>query len=193
MFNNKMKIMIEVSARHVHLSATDFEKLFGKNKSLSPIKNLSQIGEFASEEKIILVNGDKKIENVRILGPFRENSQAEISLTDAYTLKLNPLPKIKVSGDLSNTTNILVKGPKGSVNIPCIVAKRHLHCSPEEAKKLRLKNNQKVSIKISGERETVFKEIIVRVNEKFRLSLHLDTDEGNAAGVEGEIFGEIVK
>jgi len=188
-----MKIPIEVSARHVHLSATDFEKLFGKGKTLSPIKNLSQIGEFASEEKIILLNRDKKIENVRILGPFREKSQAEISLTDAYNLKLSPLPKIKVSGDLANTTNIEVKGPKGSVKIPCIIAKRHLHCSIAEAKKLKLKNNQKVSVKISGERELIFKGVIVRINEKFRLALHIDTDEGNAAGIAGKTFGELIK
>jgi len=214
MFNNKMEnrhdsnlkgrlsegnrlgvlaIPIEISARHVHLSEIDFKKLFGKGKSLSPIKDLSQIGEFASEEKIVLLNGDKKIENVRILGPFRKNSQAEISLTDAYTLKLSPLPKIKVSGDLANTTNIEIKGPKGSVKIPCIIAKRHLHCSPEEAKKLRLKDNQKVSVKISGERGLVFKEVIVRINEKFRLSLHIDTDEGNATGITAKTFGEIVR
>ncbi|MDD5012328.1 MAG: phosphate propanoyltransferase [Candidatus Nanoarchaeia archaeon] len=187
------KIPIEISARHIHLSEKDFEKLFGKNKTLTPMKKLSQIGEFASEEKVTLINSGRKIENVRILGPFRKNSQAEISLTDAYNLKLNPLPKIKVSGDLANTTNILVKGPKSSVKIPCIIAKRHLHCSIEEAGKLKLKNNQKVSVKISGERETIFQEIIVRTNENFRLSLHLDTDEGNAAGITGRTFGELIK
>lgn len=188
-----MKIPVEVSARHIHISEKDFEKLFGKNKNLTKIKGLSQPGEFASEEKVILLNEKNKIKNVRILGPFRKNSQVEISITDAYHLKLNPLPKIKVSGDLSDTINILVKGPKSSIKIPCIIAQRHLHCSDTEAKKLRIKNNQKISIKTNGIRETTFHNIIVRSGENFKLALHLDTDEGNAAGISGKTFGEIAK
>lgn len=184
------KILVEVSARHIHLSEKDFEKLFGKDKNLVPIKKLSQPGEFSSEQTLTLINEDKKIENVRILGPFREYSQAEISMTDAYNLKLNPLPKIKVSGDLADTTKILVKSLKSSLKIPCIIAKRHVHCSVEEAKKLGIKNNQKVSVKILGERELIFNEITVRISEDYRLSLHLDTDEGNAAGIKGKTFGE---
>ena len=188
-----MKIPIEISARHIHLSQKDFEKLFGKGKNLAPIKKLSQPGEFASEEKVTIKNGNNKIENVRILGPFRKNSQAEISLTDAYNLKLNPLPKIKVSGDLSDTTGILVKGQKSSIKIPCIIAQRHLHCPIEESKKLKLKNNQEISIKVNGKRETTFHDIVVRVSEKYKLSLHLDTDEGNSAGIIGKAFGKLVK
>ena len=187
-----MKILVEISARHVHLSQADFEKLFGKNKDFILFRKLSQPGEFASEEKITLINSDKKIENVRVLGPFRKSSQVEISLTDAYTLKLNPLPKIKVSGDLSNTTSILVRGPKSSIKIPCIIAQRHLHLSSQESKKLKLKNNQKVSIKTKGIREVIFNNIIVRVSEHYELALHLDTDEGNSAGIAGKTFGEIV-
>lgn len=188
-----MKIPVEISARHIHLSEKDFEKLFGKDKKLTEIKKLSQIGEFASDRKVILVNEENQIENVRILGPFRKNSQAEISLTDAYHLKLNPLPKIRVSGDLVNTTEVLVKGPKSSLKIPCIIAQRHLHCSETESKKLGLKNNQIVSIKVKGIRGITFHEIIVRSSENYQLSLHLDTDEGNAAGISGKTFGEIVK
>ena len=185
-----MRIPIEISARHVHLSEKDFEKLFGKNKTLVIVKKLSQIGEFASDKKVTLINSDKKLENVRILGPFRKSSQVEISLTDAYNLKLNPLPKIKISGDLANTTKILVKGPKTSIKIPCIIAKRHLHLSSQEAKKFKLKNEQKISVKIKGIRETTFHDIIVRVSENYRLALHLDTDEGNSAWVIGKTFGE---
>jgi propanediol utilization protein len=188
----KMKIPVEISARHVHLSQSDFEKLFGKGKGLTLAKKLSQPEEFASGEKITLINDGKKIENVRILGPFRKSSQVEISLTDAYKLKLNPLPKIKISGDTANTVKILVRGPKSSVEIPCIIAQRHLHLSPQEAKKLKLKNNQEVSVKIKGIRETIFCNIIVRVSDNYRLSLHLDTDEGNSAGIFGKTFGEIV-
>jgi len=187
-----MKIPIEISARHVHLSQSDFEKLFGKNKNLTSLKELSQPGEFASNEKVSLINDKNRLDNVRILGPFRKNSQVEISLTDAYTLKLNPLPEIKISGDLANTISILVKGPKSSVKIPCIIAKRHLHCSTDEAKKLKIKDNQKVSVKISGIREVIFCNIIARVSDNYRLVLHLDTDEGNAAGIIGKSFCELV-
>ena len=187
-----MKIPVEISARHIHISKKDFEKLFGKNKKLTKSKGLSQPGEFASEETVTLINSKRKIENVRILGPFRKRSQVEISLTDAHNLRLNPLPRIKVSGDLSREKNISVKGQRGSIKIPCIIAKRHLHCSPKESKKLKLKNNQKISIKISGIRETIFHNIVVRVSEDYKLALHLDTDEGNAAGITKKVTGEIV-
>ncbi len=187
-----MKILTEVSARHIHLSEKDFEKLFGKEK-LNPLKQLSQPGEFASDKTVELINGNKKIMNARILGPFRENSQAEIALTDAYLLKLKPLPKIKVSGDLADTTKIEVRSKKAKIKIPCIIAQRHIHISKEEAKKMKLKNNQRVSVKVKGLREITFHNIVVRVDEHYRLSLHLDTDEGNAAGIFGKTFGELVK
>lgn len=188
-----MKIPVEVSAKHIHLSKKDFERLFGKENPITPIKKLSQEGEFSAEEKISLTNKDRKIDNVRVLGPFRKKSQIEIALTDAYSLKLKPLPKIKVSGDLTNTTKILVHGPKGQLKIPCIIAKRHLHCSEEEAKKMKIKNNQIIKIKISGNRGLIFNEVVVRTNPKYCASVHLDTDEGNAAGILGKTLGEIVK
>jgi len=188
-----MKIPVEISARHVHLSEKDFVKLFGKNKSLTLLRNLSQPGEFASHEIVSIIGFKKEIDNVRVLGPFRENSQVEISLTDAYNLKLKPLPKIRISGDLVNAIKILVKGPKDSVKIPCIIAKRHLHCSVEEAKKLKIKNNQKISVKVFGSREIIFGEIVARVSENYKLFLHLDTDEGNAGGIFGKTFGELIK
>jgi propanediol utilization protein len=187
-----MKIPIEISARHIHLSEKDFKKLFGKSAELHPIKNLSQDGEFASNEILEISNGKEKL-NVRILGPFRKSSQIEISLTDAIKLKLKPLPKIKVSGDLVNTTKVLAKNKNNSIKIPCIIAQRHLHCPETEAKKLKLKNNQIVKIKISGKRGLIFDNIVVRTNPKFRLSVHLDTDEGNSAGISGKTFGELVR
>jgi propanediol utilization protein len=188
-----MKIPIEISARHVHLSKEDFEKLFGKNEKLNVFKNLSQPGEFASDKTLEIINGDKKLEKVRILGPFRKNSQAEISITDAYTLKLNPMPKIKVSGDLADTTNILVKNKNNSAGIPCIIAQRHLHISESDARKLKLGNNQKISIKAEGTRGLIFNEVVVRISDGYKLALHLDTDEGNSAGIFEKTFGEIVK
>jgi propanediol utilization protein len=116
-----------------------------------------------------------------------------MSLTDAYNLNLNPLPKIKISGDLKGTTQILIKGSKGQTKIPVIIAQRHLHCSEEDAKKLKLKNNSIIKIKISGKRGLIFDNVVVRVKENFRTSVHLDTDEANAAGISGKVFGEIVK
>jgi len=187
-----IKIPIEISARHIHLTEKDFEKLFGKNEKLNQVKKLSQPGEFASDKTIELISKDKNILNVRILGPFRKSSQAEISLTDAYNLKLNPLPKIKVSGDLADTTSILVKGNKSSIKIPCIIAKRHLHISEKDAKKLKLKNNQNISVKIEGTRGLTFNEVIVRVSKEYKLALHLDTDEGNSAGISKTAKGIIV-
>jgi putative phosphotransacetylase len=187
------KILVEVSARHIHLSKKDFEKLFGANARLIPIKMLSQPGEFASESKTTILNGKRKIENVRVLGPFRKKSQAEIALTDAYNLNLKPLPRIKVSGDLGNTTKILVKGTKSSLKIPCIIAQRHLHCSNKEAKNLKLRNNQRISVEVKGIRKIIFHNVIVRISKDYSLSLHLDTDEGNAAGISGRTFGKIIK
>jgi propanediol utilization protein len=187
-----MKVPIEISARHVHLSKKDFEKLFGKEKKLESIKNLSQSGEFASKNKVDIINKGKRL-NARIVGPFRKNSQAEISLTDAYNLILNPLPKVRISGDLKGTTQILIKGSKGQTKIPIIIAQRHLHCSEEDAKKLKLKNNQIIKIRISGKRGLIFDNVVVRIKENFKTSVHLDTDEANAAGISGKVFGEIIK
>ncbi|MEK6833564.1 MAG: phosphate propanoyltransferase [Nanoarchaeota archaeon] len=189
------QIPVETSARHIHLSQIDFEKLYGKGKNLTSIKELSQPGEFASKETAIFFNGKNKIENVRIVGPIRKRSQAEISLTDAYKLKLNPLPQIRVSGDLDGVTKISVKNPLNSktIKIPVIIAKRHLHCNEKQADELKLKNNQRISVKINGERETTFHNVIVRVSNSYYLSFHLDTDEANSAGIRGKTFGNIVK
>jgi len=188
-----MKIPVEISARHIHLSEKDFKKLFGNDKTLIPVRKLSQPGEFASKEKVVIINSDKRIENVSVIGPFRNASQAEISLTDAYNLKLKPIPNIKVSGDVSGAEKILIKGQNSSIKIPCIIAKRHLHCSENEAKQLKLGNNQKISVKIKGIREITFHEIIVRISKDYRLALHLDTDEGNSAGIFVKTSGEIIK
>ncbi len=187
------QIPVEISARHVHLSKKDFEALFGKGNNLHLLKDLSQKGEFASKETLDLINGKNKIKNIRVVGPFRKNSQIEISLTDVYSLKLNPLPELKISGDISGTTKILVKGPKRNLKLSAIIAKRHLHCSEQDAKKLNLKNNQIIKIKIQGKRGLIFDNIIVRIKPNFRTSLHLDTDEANAAGISGKTFGEIVR
>jgi putative phosphotransacetylase len=188
-----IKIPVEISARHLHISKEDFEKLLGKNETLNSTKDLSQPGEFASDKLVTLVNGKNKIENVRILGPFREKSQVELSTTDAYTLKLNPFPKIRISGDLANTTKVLVKSKKASLQIPCIIAQRHLHLSKQEADKMNIKNNQKLKIQVKAQRPIIFEEVIARVSDKYKLAFHIDTDEGNSAGIFGKTFGEILR
>ncbi|NMB66775.1 hypothetical protein GYA25_01810 [Candidatus Woesearchaeota archaeon] len=186
------KVLVEVSSRHLHISKEDFEILFGRNEILKKVKDLSQPGEFGSDKFVTIYNKGKEIKNVRVVGPFRENSQLEISLTDAYYLNLKPLPKLKLSGDLEGTTRVEVIGKKRSKKIPCIITKRHFHISEEQAKKLNLKNNEKISIKIKGKRGLIFKEVIVRTSKNYKSAVHLDTDEGNSAGIFGKTFGELI-
>lgn len=187
-----MKIPIEISARHIHLSQKDLEILFGKNYELKILHKISQPGQFAAQETLTLINGDNKIEDIRIVAPVREHSYAEISLTDARKLKISS--QIRVSGDLNNTPNLIVKNSKinKSIKIPVITSKRHLHVSEEQARKLGVKNKQIISIKVDGERGLIFDNIIVRAGDKHWLSFQVDTDEANAAGISGKMFGEIV-
>jgi putative phosphotransacetylase len=188
-----IKIPVEVSARHIHISKDDLEFLFGSGFELEKEKSLTQGNDFAAKEKVNLIKGEERIEGVRILGPLREETQVEISRTDAYSLKMNP--PLRLSGDLEGSGSITIEGPVGRMDLGkgVIVAKRHLHCNPEDAKKLRVKNGDSISVKIEGERSLIFNKVIVRVDEKFSLSMHIDTDEGNAAGIEKEGFGTIVR
>jgi putative phosphotransacetylase len=185
-----MKIPVETSARHVHLSKKDFIKLFGNCSKLHCIKKLSQPGEFAAKQEVELINGKEKLK-ARVLGPLRKYSQVEISLTDSIELGIK-VP-IKLSGNLKGVPKIKVRGKKGVAKIPVIIAKRHLHCSKQQAKKLKLKNNQKVSVKVKGDREIIFDNINVRISEDYKLALHIDTDEANAAGIGKKGWGELVR
>jgi putative phosphotransacetylase len=186
------KVLIEVSAKHVHASRKDIDKLFGKGYKLKPVHELTQHGQFAAEEKVTLVNGEHMIENVRILGPERGETQVELALTDAVHLKMD-VPFVE-SGHLEGTPGITINGPKGTVELKrgVIIPLRHLHCSDKEAEKLGLKDQDIVSVRIPGERTLVFENVIVRVNPKFSLSVHLDTDEGNAAGIKEKTYGELL-
>jgi len=177
----KIIVPVEISARHIHLTQKHFQKLFGK-KDPTPLRKLSQ-SQFAAKETVDLVFKDRVIKNVRIVYPFRKKTQVELSLTDAIHLKIKPV--FRVSGDLKNTPGIKIVGPKGEINLKegVIIPLRHLHISPEEAKKLNLKNKEKVKIRILGKRALIFENVIVRVKKGFNLALHLDTDEGNAAGI----------
>lgn len=187
-----VKIPIEISARHIHLAQEELEELFGKNYQLTPKKALTQPGEFAAEETVAVRFQNKEIERVRVVGPIRKQTQLEISRTDAYALGLPPV--IRLSGDIKNTPGITLIGPKGETTLKegVIIAWRHLHVSPKEAEKLGLKNKKTVSVKVLGSRSLTFHDVKIRFGDNYRISVHLDTDEGNAAGIEGKALGELI-
>ena len=194
--NNKghrEKVLVEVSARHIHLCKKDLEILFGKGYELTKFKDLSQPGQFACNEKVAVVNENKKIEHIRILGPLRDETQVELSMTDCFFLGIKA--PVRMSGDLEGTTGIKILGLNGETVIDrgVIVAKRHIHISPLEARKLGVVDREEVNVKIEGEREVVYDNVVVRVSPKFRLAMHIDTDEGNACESEGLTFGFIEK
>jgi len=188
----KIIVPVEVSARHCHLSKNDLEKLFGAGHELRSIKQLSQPVDFACQETVDIQVGSKKFEHVRVVGPVREQTQVEISLTDAVGSSLTP--PTRLSGDLSDSSPVVLQGPEGfvSLNEGLIIAKRHIHCATDEAKKLKLKTGDMVSVKIAGERPVIFENVALRVRDDYKLSMHIDTDEGNAAGINKIGEGQII-
>lgn len=188
-----MQVKIEVSARHIHLAKADAEKLFGVDFVLSRFKDLSQTGQFAAEEKIKLVGPAGEMNNVRILGPYREETQIEVSETDAKKLGLEP--PVRDSGNLDLTPGIKVIGPAGELTLKrgVILALRHLHVDPLTAKKLGVKNGDRVKVDVGGARDLLFENVLVRVDSSFRLAMHIDTDEANAASIDqNNNLGEII-
>ena len=171
-----MKIPVGVSARHIHLTKDNFVKLFGYEE-LTKFKDIKQPGLFAAEEKVTLKTNNYSIDNVRILGPFREYNQAEISKTDAYKFKVNP--KVRRSSEVEGTDSITVVGPKGEIKIPVIIANRHIHITKKQADELNVKDRQLVPVKINSEKPGVILAEF-KVSEKAFLELHLDTDDANA-------------
>lgn len=187
------KVLIETSARHVHLTEADVEALFGKGATLTFKKDLSQPGQFACEERVTLVGPKKSIANVIILGPVRKATQVEVSLTDARTLGVSA--PVRESGDIAGTPGCKIVGPCGEIEITegVIAAKRHIHFTPEQAAEAGVCDKQIVSVKVENDmRTTVFGDVVVRVNEKFDAAMHIDTDESNAACAFGECYGEII-
>jgi putative phosphotransacetylase len=188
-----MKIKIEVSARHIHLSEKDLNILFGEGYKLTPIRDLSQKGEFAAEETIDLKFGDRIIKGVRIIGPIREKTQVELSRTDCFFFKLDA--PLRLSGNIDNSAGITLIGPEEQIDLSegVIVAKRHLHCNQEECSENKLKEGDIISVKTEGERSVVFNNVEVRVKDNYVLAIHIDTDEGNTAGIYSMGEGEILK
>ncbi len=188
------KVLVETSARHVHLSAEHIEVLFGKGATLTHKKDLSQPGQFACEERVKLVGPKKEIANVIILGPARPATQVEVSFTDARTLGVNA--PVRESGDVAGSAGCKLVGPAGEVEIAegVIVAKRHIHLTPDDAAKFGVEDKEIVSVKVeSADRTTIFGDVVCRVSPKFAAAMHIDTDEANAACAFGEVYGEIIK
>ena len=185
-------VPIGVSARHIHLTQEHVEALFGKGYQLTRKKDLMG-GQFAANEQVTIV-GEKlrAIENVRVLGPVRKQSQVEISKTD--TFKLGIKAPIRESGNIAGSAPIAVVGPKGTIYLKegCIVAKRHIHMSPEDANKTSLKDGDIVSVVVDNERGTIFNHVQIRVDKKFTLEMHIDADEANAAEIGSDVSGRIV-
>ena len=187
-----MKVLVETSARHVHLTAEDVQTLFGAGHTLTNKKDLSQPGQFACEEKVKVVGPRGEI-TASVLGPVRPASQVELSLSDARTVGL--VAAIRESGDIAGTAGCKLVGPAGEVVLSegVIAAKRHIHMTPADAAAAGVADKEIVSVKLDTARPLVFGDVVVRVSEKFALAMHIDTDESNAAAASGEVYGEIVK
>lgn len=186
------KIPVGISNRHVHLSRHDLEILFGRNARLTKFKDLSQPGQFACQEKVTLVGPKGVIEKVRILGPTRNKTQVEISVSDCF--KLGVRAPIRDSGDLAGTAGITLVGPAGSVTIKegGIIAARHIHMHPKDADHFGVKDGDRVNVECLGPRGVIFCEVLIRVSENYKLEMHVDMDEANAASLRNGDFVKIV-
>ena len=186
------KVPVGISNKHLHLSAADLEVLFGAGHQLTPTKDLKQPGQFACEEKVEVI-GPKGSLKMSILGPARPASQVEISLSDARTLGVKA--PVRESGDIAGTPGCTIKVGENTVEIAegIIVAKRHIHFTPDEAAEFGVSDKEIVKVKIDAGRPLIFDDVVVRVNKNFSAAMHIDTDECNAAGAAGEVYGEIIK
>lgn len=187
-------VPIGISNRHIHLSTSDVETLFGKGYTLTKLKDLSQPGQYACKETLTIVGPSMRpIEGVRVLGPERKKTQVEISRTDSFQLKLKP--PVRESGKTENSAPITIIGPKGVISLDegCIIANRHIHMSEQEGVRFGVKDCDYVTVELSGERRTRFYDVQIRVHKDFRLEMHIDTDDANAAGVKNGDLATIVK
>ncbi|WP_147820270.1 phosphate propanoyltransferase [Salidesulfovibrio onnuriiensis] len=183
-------IPVELSARHVHLSEADAMELFGH--PLTPVRDLSQPGQFLAEERVRLIGPKGVMDNVAVLGPSRSSSQVEISKTDARILGVNA--PVRQSGDVEGTPGIVLASQTGIVGMEegVIVAARHIHMSPEDARRLCVSDKEKVCVRLDSERPVILEDVLVRVNPEFKLAMHIDPDEGNGSGWTSKVTGRIV-
>lgn len=190
------KFIVETSARHIHLTQETLEYLMGEGFNLEIKKELSQPGQYVSTTRLDIVGPKKTIAGVSILGPVRKFNQVEVSLTDARTLGVSA--PIRESGDIKGSASIKLVNPLNGKEVVLeeglIVAKRHIHMTPKDAEYYGVNNGDIVKVLLDNPgRKTIFDDVVIRVSDKFSLAMHIDTDESNAAGCSGQVFGEIIK
>lgn len=185
-------VPVEISARHIHLTAEDVERLFGRGHQLKSLKKLSQADDFAAEETVDIEYNQHEMKGIRVVGPVRPRTQMELTLADAYKLKAD-VP-VRLSGNIDRTPGFRIIGPAGVVVTKegLIVAKRHLHLSPEEAEKYGIKNEDSVSVTCGDQRKITFHDVAVRIGKGFKLSVHIDVDEANACGLKVCGLGKLI-
>ena len=187
------KVLLEISARHVHVTREVLDVLFGKDYELTKKKDLSQPGQFVSNERIQVTGAKKDFPAVSILGPVRPYTQVELSATDARSIGVTA--PVRESGHLEGAGDCTLTGPAGSVvcKESVIVAKRHIHATPADAEKYGLENGQTVKVRVDSDgRSLTFDDVVVRVSDKYSWAMHVDTDEGNAAGIVPSMQGTII-
>ena len=187
-----MRVSVGVSARHIHLTKETYKKLFG-NEDIHIMRVLDQPTQYASTSVVTIKNGDYEIPNVRVLGPFRDYNQVEIARTDAFKLKVTP--PIRTSGDIEGSGSITLVGPLGTVHLDkgLIIPNRHIHITPLDLKKYGLNENEKLCIKVKGEKGGILKNVFLKVQDEASLRLHLDTDDANALMLKDDDEVEILK
>ena len=188
------EVPVGVSNRHIHLNKEDMETLFGAGYELTPLKDLSQPGQYACKETLTLIGpAMRPIEGVRVLGPLRSKSQVEISKTDSYVLKVKP--PVRESGNIADSASVTIIGPKGVVTLKegCIIANRHIHMSPSDGAAFGVKDGETVTVDVEGTRRTRWYDVQVRVHKDFRLEMHVDTDDANATGIGNGFKVKVVK
>ncbi|MGV8982290.1 phosphate propanoyltransferase [Clostridium sp.] len=189
----KKMVPVGLSNRHIHLSVEHLNLLFGEGYKLKKSKDLSQPGQYAAEEKVEVVGTKGTLKGVRILGPVRKETQIEISLADGFVLGINP--PVRNSGDLIDSPGVKVIGPKGEIIIEkgVIVAARHIHMHTSDAENFGVVDKEVVSAKVEGKRGLVFDNVLIRVNKEYALEMHVDIEEGNAAGLRNGLMVELLK
>jgi putative phosphotransacetylase len=187
------KLPIALSNRHIHLSQKDLNTLFGEGYQLTRTKDLSQPGQYACEEKVDIIGPKGPLKGVRVLGPIRSRTQIEISISDAF--KLGVTPVVRNSGDVEGTPGAKIVGPKGEIEMEdgVIVAARHIHMHTSDGEKFGVKDGDIVKVRTEGMRAVVFENVLVRVKDNFALEMHVDIEEGNAAGVKNGELVELIK
>ncbi|UXH43305.1 phosphate propanoyltransferase [Rossellomorea vietnamensis] len=189
----KHSVPMAVSARHCHVSQSDLEVLFGEDYKLTKKADLSQPGQFAANESITIVGPRGSLEKVRILGPARTMTQVEVSRTDS--IKLGVKPPLRESGDINGSAPITLVGPKGSLykKEGLIIAQTHIHMTPEDAQSFGVGNGEIVEVKVDGDRPVTLGKVLIRVSSRYKLEMHVDTDEANAGLITGKTTGTLVK